>query len=256
VAQRGGRDATGTGIGSTRHRGGRPRVATRVLAELLQLPEHHIQAHRVAGLDRFHHGDLEVDFPGDRIPQPPFRRRQHFENPGHRVGGRQTGLLAQCRRFGVRNLQQTQIRVGHLVHHQVAEMEQQIVQQTAQVLAALRQRIKFLQRRPSVGNQDGPGQRQDLRARRQTEHRQHILLLNGLAAKTDQLIQRALRIAHSAIRTSRHSVQGPFRNRHALGLRDRLQVTHNQARGNPAQVEPLAARQNRRQDFLRVGGGE
>ena len=132
-------------------------------------------------------------------------------------------------------------------------MVQQIGQQPAQVLAVFGQFVQLSQRGLHFAGQNGPGQIENLAPRREAEHRKHIALLNLFAAKADELVERGFRVAHSAVGAAGDGVQRRVVDLHFFLLRDLSQVSDDERRGNPAQVESLATREDRRQDFLRLG---
>ena len=49
---------------------------------------------------------------------------------------------------------------------------------------------------------------QDLPLRSQTKHRQHVRFLDLVPAKTDELIERGLRVTHAAFGATRNGLQG------------------------------------------------
>jgi len=90
----------------------------------------------------------------------------------------------------------------------------------------------------------------------ESEHRQYVVLGDLVPAKRDQLVERALRVAQAAFGPARNRGQRRVIDRHFLFFGDAAEVLDDQARRNPPQIEPLAARQDCRQHFLRFRRGE
>ena len=90
----------------------------------------------------------------------------------------------------------------------------------------------------------------------EAEHGEHVGFLDFVAAKADELVERGFGVAHAAVRAARDGVERGFVNLHLFQFRDVREVFGDERGRNPAQVKPLAARENRRQDLLRVGRGE
>ena len=158
--------------------------------------------------------------------------------------------------FGFGNFQQAKVATRHAEEEQVAEVVQQVRQQPAQVLAVLGEVVQLPQRRLGFAGEDGAGDFQDLPLRRQAEHREHVRLLDGVAAKADELVQGGFGVAHPAVRAAGDGEARSGVNLHLLQRRDVLEVLDDERGGDAAEVEALAAGKDRRQHLLRVGGGE
>ena len=113
--------------------------------------------------------------------------------------------------------------------------------------------VQFTQRGFDFPGQDRARQVQNLTLRRKAKHREHVAFLDFVAAKADELVEGGLRVAHSAVGPAGDGVERGFVNLHLFLQRDVSQVLRDEGRGNPPQIEALAARQNRRQDLLRLG---
>ncbi len=135
-------------------------------------------------------------------------------------------------------------------------MVQQIAEQPAQVFAAARQFVQLRERGGNFAGQNGVAQFQNLVLRREAEHRKHVRLLDFVAAKTDELVQRGFGVAHPAVGAARDGVQRGGVNRHLFLRGDFREMFRDERARNPAQVKPLAARENCRQNFFRVGRRE
>ncbi len=120
----------------------------------------------------------------------------------------------------------------------------------------MRQFVELAQGRLGFARQDRTGQRQNLAARRQSEHREHVRLGDFLAAKADQLVQRRFRVAHAAVSPARDGVQRGVIDLDVFLFRDLSQVLDNKRRGNAPQIKALAAGKDGGDDLFRFGGGE
>ncbi len=100
------------------------------------------------------------------------------------------------------------------------------------------------------------GQRRDLLVCDESEHGKHVLLGNLVATKCDELVERALGVAQSAFRAAGNGGQCVLVDRDFFLFGDFLEVLDDQVGGNPAQIKPLAPREDGGQNFLRFGGGE
>ena len=109
--------------------------------------------------------------------------------------------------FGFGDFEQIQIALGNLENQQVAEMVQQIAQQPAQVFAAARQFVQLRERGGNFAGENGVAQFENLALRREAEHRKHVGLLDFVAAKTDELVERGFGVAHAAVGAARDGVQ-------------------------------------------------
>ena len=73
-----------------------------------------------------------------------------------------------------------------------------------------------------------------------------------IAAKADELVEGGFGVAHAAVRAARDGVERFRRDFDVLFLRDFRQLLHDERGRDAAQVETLAARENRGQNFFRV----
>ena len=90
----------------------------------------------------------------------------------------------------------------------------------------------------------------------ESENIEHVGFGNFLAAEADQLIEHRFGIAQSAFGPAGDGVRGRGRECDFLLSGDELEMLRNQVRGDAVQVEALAAAQDCRQNFLRLGRGE
>ena len=86
-------------------------------------------------------------------------------------------------------------------------MVQQIAEQPAKVFAAARELVQLRERGLDFAGQHGAAQFENLVLRREAEHREHVGLLDLVAAKADELVERGFGVAHPAVRAARDGVQ-------------------------------------------------
>src|SRR5439155_1251150 len=84
----------------------------------------------------------------------------------------------------------------------------------------------------------------------------HVGFFDLVAAKADELVERRFGIAHRAFGPARDGVKGRLVNFDFLLFSDERQMLDDEGGGDAPQVEPLAARKNCQEDFLRLGGCE
>ena len=90
----------------------------------------------------------------------------------------------------------------------------------------------------------------------QPEDGQHVLFGNRLALEGDQLVEGRFGIPQPTLGTARDGQQRVLVNVDLFVGRDQLQALHDQRRRNTAQVEALAARDDRRKDLVRLCRGK
>ena len=223
---------------------------------MVELLQNRIEADGVAGFDGFKHGDFEQNFLGRGVAQPKFGIGQDFENSCERFDIGQPGLFFQRRDFGFGDFKQIQVAARNLENEQVAEMIQQIGKQSSEILAVLRQFVQPAQRGLNFAGKNGLAQTENLAFGGEAEHGEHIVFLDFVAAKADELVERGFGVAHGAVRAARDGVERRFVNFHLFQFRDVREVFGDERGRDPAQVKTLATRENRRQNLLRVGRGE
>ena len=220
------------------------------------MAEHRVESDRLAGLHRPKQRHLQENPLGSGVAQAPFRVRKDLEHPGEGVGVGHPGMFADEHEFLVADLQQRAVALGNLEQQRVPEVGQQIAQQSPEVLAGARELVEETQRRRGVARQQRPGEFPQLRPGRETEHAQHVAFGHLVAAKTDQLVEGRLRVAHAAVRAPGDGIQRGFVDLHPFGGGDASQLADDERGRDPAQVEALAAREDRGEDPLGIGGGE
>ena len=82
---------------------------------------------------------------------------------------------------------------------------------------------------------------------------QHVRFTDWVAAKCDELIEHRFRVAQPAFRAARDCVCGRPFERKLLLIGNKLKMLRDQIRRDAVKIEALAAAQDRRQDFLRLG---
>src|ERR1019366_10601204 len=95
---------------------------------------------------------------------------QDFENSGERFGVGQPGLFFQRRDFGFGDFQQIQVAARNLKNEQIAEMIQQIGEQSSEILAVLRQFVQPAQRGLNFAGENGFAQTKNLALGGEAEH--------------------------------------------------------------------------------------
>ena len=158
--------------------------------------------------------------------------------------------------LGFAYLEQREVALRHDEHEAVADVRQQVTDQPTEVLALIGEGVELGQRPSRVAGEDGLRKRKQLALRRQPEHRQHIRLCDVLAAKTDELVERRLGVAHAAFRAARDGEQRPLVDRHLFLAADILEMPGDEIHRDAPEIEALAAGHDCRQHLLRLGGGE
>ncbi len=232
------------------------RRAPALPAQHVQLFQHRVNAHRISRFDGAEQRDFQQNFLRRRIAQAQFCVRQHFQNSRQCLGVRECDLFLQRRGFGFGNFHQTQVALRDLKQNQIAEVTQQIGEQTSEVFAFLREIVELMQRRVNFAREHRATQFQNLPLRGETKHREHIGFFDFVAAKTDELIERGFGIAHPAVRPARNSVKCRFIHGNFFFFCDVAKVVDDERRRNASQIEALAARKNGRQHLFGIGRGE
>ena len=99
------------------------------------------------------------------------------------------GLSSECPHLGFTDIEQTRLGPRNLKEQQIAEMIEQVRQQTPQVFAGTGQLLQKPQCGGNVAFQKRVHQMHKLSTGRQAKHRQHIGFYNALTTETDQLVQ-------------------------------------------------------------------
>ena len=135
-------------------------------------------------------------------------------------------------------------------------MLQQVSHQSAEFLPLPGESVEFSQHLRGVSREDGVRQREQLFLRRQAEHREHIAFIDVVTTKTDELIERRLCVAHAALRAAGDRVKRLLGGVHVFVPANVLEMFRDKVDRDAPQVVALAARHDRRQHLLRLGGGE
>ena len=157
----------------------------------------------MAGLDGLEERDFNEDFLGGRVAQAALAIGQHFHHPRHGVGRGELHLLGERGGFGLGDFEELQVALRDLEDEQVAEVVEQVGDEAAEVLAALREVVQLTERGVHLAREHGAGEREQLCACGEAEHREHVGLGDFIAAKANELIERGLGIAHAAVRAAR-----------------------------------------------------
>src|SRR5215470_6973207 len=118
-------------------------------------------------------------------------------------------------------------------------MVEQVGEEPAEVLAIGGERIELAQSRLDLAIEHGPGELQELALSGETEHGEDILLFDGVAAETDELVECGLGVAQSAFSTTRDGEESFLIDFHLLLLRDISEMLGNQSGGNAAEIISL-----------------
>ena len=107
--------------------------------------------------------------------------------------------------------------------------------------------------RRRIALQDGAGQPLQFRAGDKAEHGERVRLGNRVALERNQLIERGKRVAHAALRPARDGEERIFVRMDRLLAADVLEPVDNLVRLDAAEVEALAARDDRREHLVALG---
>ena len=225
------------------------------LPQSLECLQHLSERHLSNGLNCAKQGHLQIH---------PFVGR-----PFHLLfaGGAQINELQKAfpRHSGALGLQSLDHRAPQLVlqpagislsQQQVAQMSDQVAQQLSQIPTRLRLFVDQLKGLRGILREDCLTQIAHLLPRGEAKHRKHVLLLDRVAAKGHELVQHGFRVAHPAVRSDGHGKRSLLRKGHPLLLGDVQKVSGDDGRTNPLEVKTLAARKDRRRQFLDVSRGE
>ena len=116
--------------------------------------------------------------------------------------------------------------------------------------------VQLAERGVDFAGQHGPAEFENLALRGEAEHREHVGFLDLVAAKADELVERRLRRRACRRRRRGRWRRAPASSIVTFSVRRCAQVLDDERGGNAAQVEALAAGEDRGQDLFRVGGGE
>ena len=218
--------------------------------------EHGIKARGLAGLDHLEQRHLHEDALGSHLSLTPLGRTQHLHHSSQGIRVDVFGLSSECPHLSFTDIEQTRLGPGNQKEQQIAEMIEQVRQQTSQVFTGTGQLLQKPQGGGNVALQKRVHQLHELSTGRQAEHRQHIGFDNPVTAKADQLVQSRLGIPHAAVRTTGDGQEGVRIDRDLLLLGDPSQMLDDECRWDTTKVKPLASTQNRRQNLLGIGRRE
>jgi hypothetical protein len=190
--------------------------------------------------------DLEEDALGGGVALAALGGRQHFHHPGERVRFDQ---LERCAaKVAIDSASLTSISPdlsprGDLEEQQVAEVVQQVTEETAEVLAAPGKAVEESQARSGLARRGWRcvSSSSCARAARPNIESTSVSTM-VVAAEADELVERshsASRMPPSAPRAM--ACKRRVVDRHALLPRDPGEVLHDERRRNPPQVKALAA---------------
>ncbi len=143
-----------------------------------------------------------------------------------------------------------------LDEQQVAEVREHLVGDVSEVLPLLHETADELEHALRVPDRDRVAER-DLHVRAAAaDQRQHDVLADLAGAEHRGLVQQRQRVADRTLRLARDRVRRLGRQRHALVLRDALEVLGDRLERDQMEVEPLAAPHDRGRHLVRLGGRE
>ena len=135
-------------------------------------------------------------------------------------------------------------------------MLQQVAHQPAEFLPLPGESVEFSQQLRGISRKNGVSQREQLFLRRQAKHREHIAFIDVVTAKTDELVERRLGVAHATFRATGNRVQRLFCGVHTLVAANVLEMFGDEIDRDASQIVTLAARHDRRQHLLWLRRGE
>ena len=135
-------------------------------------------------------------------------------------------------------------------------MPDQVAQQLGKIPPGLSLFMNQLKRLRGILGQDGFTQIAHFLPRGEAKHRKHVLLLDCLATEGHELVQHGFRVAHPAVRSDGDGKRGFLGKGYPFLLSDMQKMSGYDGRTNPLKVKPLAARKDRRRQFLHVGRGK
>ena len=148
-------------------------------------------------------------------------------------------------------------RIGlRLEHKQIAKINDQIRHESHHVLAVFRLLVKELEGCRGFALQNPPGKIDHGLFARKSENIEDIALADFFPAECDKLIEHRFCIAQTAFRATRDRMRRRRFQRNFFLPGNKLQMLSNQICRDAVEIEALAAAQNSRQNFLRLGGRE
>src|SRR4029077_19361945 len=116
--------------------------------------------------------------------------------------------------------------------------------------------MQQIDRTRSFTPQNPPGKIDNRLFACESKNIEHIVLADFLSAKCNELIEHRFRVAQTAFGSTCNRMRGSGLKRNFLLSSDELQMFRDQVCRNAGQIKQLATTQNRRENFLRLGGRE
>ena len=140
------------------------------------------------------------------------------------------------------------------MHHEIAEMEDQIGQQTGQIASFLGLPAHVIERLRRFSAQNRSAEGTNAVVAGQTEDIEHVLLGDAVATEGDELIEHRLGITHPTVRAHGNGVSRKGLEFHLFQFRNVLKMLRNERSRNLPEIEALAAAQNGWENLVRLGG--
>src|SRR6266850_5534900 len=135
-------------------------------------------------------------------------------------------------------------------------MIQEVRQQPPQVLAMLRKIVEFSQRPLRFAREQSASERKNLALSGKPEHGEDVFFDDLAAAKADQLVQSALRVAHPAVGAPGDGMKSCVVDFDLLQFGDLAKMLNDERHRNATQIKALATRKDGGKHLFRLGGGK
>ena len=151
-------------------------------------------------------------------------------------------------------------RLGHVPHvldeEQMAQVLEQVRDEPAQVLPALRELVEEEERPGRVVVDDHVAEPEQRLLVDRADELEHRLRVDGVVRRGGELVERRDRVAEGAAGGARDQRQRRVLGLDALALSDPAQQRHHLRQPRPLEGERLAARSHRRENLLQLGRAE
>ena len=202
-------------------------------------------------------GDLEHQARIGRVAHAECSVIEHRERPRDPVAALERGGLG-LERPGIvlAPLEKRRAAPGHAHHVDIAHVRHQVARELEQVVAL----VDLVGDQPEEPHHvtlgDAVHELAEHRARHLAQKRARVVRAHGAVAEHAQLLERGEGVAHAAAGMARHDADGLVVELKALLLAHVAQAALDVLVADTVEIEPLAAREDRLEDLLRVGGAE
>ena len=183
------------------------------------------------------------------VEEPRDLRRIHI--PGQRLDRLALRIGQFTQRFFSRRRIADRAR-----HEQMAQLQGQLLNEPLEVHAATVKRLDLRQDRGRVAMDQRRAQIQRRPAIDGAQSLSHLLIGRRLATGRKHHVQHRQRVAHPALGLAHDKGDGAVGKLRALLAENLRQTPGHAARRNAAKIMPLAAREDRVRQLVRLGGGE